>query len=136
MNALPILPVTDDRDTGEFFAAAREHRLALRRCLDCGTFLHIPRAYCYHCGSWNTEWQDVDGAGTAYGWTIIERQTHPAFPVPYTVVLVDIIAAPGVRLVAHLPGRYDITVGQPMELYFQPVAEDVVLPNWRPGRYS
>jgi uncharacterized protein len=95
-------------------------------------FLHTPRAYCYHCGSWNTDWRDVDGAGTAYSWTVIERATHPAYPVPYTVVLVNVTAAPGVRLVAHLPGRHDISFGQPMEMFFEQIADDVVLPNWRP----
>ena len=127
-----IVPVTDDRDTGGFFDAAKERRLALKVCQDCDTFLHLPRDYCYHCGSWSTEWREVSGGGTLYAWTVAVQQFHPAYDTPYTVVLVDVDEAPGVRLVGHVPGRPDLSAGQAMELWWDDVADDVVLPNWRP----
>ena len=27
------------------------------------TVLHLPRAYCHHCGSWEAHWQPVSGHG-------------------------------------------------------------------------
>ena len=129
----PILPVEDDHDSGPFFAAAKQQRLAVRTCRSCGTHLHLPRAYCGQCGSWDTAWTDVAGdRGRLYAWTVVERPTHPAYPVPYTVVLVDVDDAPGVRLVGRLDGRPALQAGQPMRLRFDDVGEGVVLPNWEP----
>jgi uncharacterized OB-fold protein len=134
--AFRILPVDDDRDTGGFFRAAQERRLVVKACRACGTSLHLPRAYCYHCGSWDTDWRDVDGGATLYGWTVVTRQFHPAYPSPYTVVLVDLDGAPGVRLVGHIAGRPDLRAGQPMELWWDEVdtadGPPMLLPNWRP----
>lgn len=133
---LRILPVDDDRDTGGFFQAAQERRLVVKTCRACDASLHLPRAYCYHCGSWDTDWREVGGAATLYGWTVVVRQFHPAYPSPYTVVLVDLEEAVGVRLVGYLDGRPDLRAGQPMELWWDEVdaGDDapVVLPNWRP----
>ena len=70
--------------------------------------------------------------GALYAWTVVEHPTHPAYPVPYTVVLVDVDGAPGVRLVGHLPGRPDLEAGQRMRLRFDETGEGVVLPNWEP----
>lgn len=136
MTATPILPVQDDRDTGGFFQAAQERRLALKRCRNCATWLHLPRAYCYHCGSWDTGWEEVAGAATLYAWTVVVRPFHPAYQVPYTVVLVDVDEAPGVRLAGRLDGRPELRVGQPMELWWEEIESPgegpVLLPNWRP----
>ena len=129
-----LLPVDDDQDTGGFFAAAAEHRLVVRTCLECGAHLHLPRAYCAHCRTWNTTWTDVAGdGGSLYAWTVVDRPAHPAYPVPYTVVLVDVDDAPGVRLVGHLPGRPELSAGQRMRLRFDVVGDGVVLPNWEPA---
>jgi uncharacterized OB-fold protein len=131
-----ILPVDDDRDSGGFFQAAQERRLVVKSCRDCDRALHLPRAYCYHCGSWDTGWREVGGAATLYAWTVVVRPFHAAYPVPYTVVLVDLDEAPGVRLVGYVDGRPELRAGQPMELWWDEVeagdGDVVVLPNWRP----
>jgi uncharacterized protein len=138
--ATRILPVDDDRDSGGFFQAAQERRLVVKRCRSCATALHLPRAYCYHCGSWDTAWEDTDGAATLYAWTVVVRPFHAAYPVPYTVVLVDLVAAPGVRLAGYLDGRPELRAGQPMELWWDEVdpggGAPVTLPNWRPAERS
>jgi uncharacterized OB-fold protein len=103
MNATPLLPVDDDHDTAGFFEAARRGELALRACTACAGFLHVPRAYCRTCGSWDGEWRLVGGTATLHSWTVVDHQVHPAYPVPYTIVLVDLDDAPGVRLLGNLP---------------------------------
>ena len=125
-----LLPVGDDRDTGGFFDAARRGELAVRACSTCGAFLHVPRAYCRSCGSWEGEWRVVAGTGTLHSWTVVDHQVHPAYPVPYTIVLVDLDAAPGVRLVGDLPGSPDLHAGMPMRVRFDELADGVVLPQW------
>ena len=128
-----LLPVVDDLDTRGFFDAARGGELAIRMCNGCDAVLHMPRAYCHHCGSWDGRWQVVAGTGTVYSWTVVEHEVHPAFPVPYTIVLVDLDELPGTRVMGHLDGAPDVRAGQPVEAWFEALDEDggVVLPQWR-----
>jgi uncharacterized OB-fold protein len=130
--AARILPVDDDRDTGGFFEAARRGELVVRACSSCGTVLHVPRAYCFACGSFDTVWRPVSGRGRVYSWTTVEHAVHPAFPVPYTVVLVELDDHPEARFVGYLPGVPPLTEGQPMEAWFEELDDGVVLPQWRP----
>lgn len=131
-SARPIVPVTDDVDTGEFFAAAARGELAIRECGECGTTLHLPRESCPRCGAFTRTWRTVAPSGHLYSWTVVEHQVHPAYATPYTVVLVELDDAPGVRLLGRLEGRPDLTIGQPMAAEFEKVGE-VVLPQWRPA---
>lgn len=124
-----LLPVIDDRDTGGFFEAARRHELVVRVCDRCDALLHMPRAYCRTCGSWDGRWQRVSGRGRLYSWTTVEHQVHPAYPVPYTIVLVELEDMPEARLIGHLPGVPDLTEGRAMRVTFEHV-DDVVLPQW------
>ena len=127
------LPETGDPDTGGFFAAAAREELAVCACAACGAVLHLPRAYCAACGSWDTVWRTVSGGGRLYSWTTVEHQAHRAFPVPYTIVLVELDDAPEARLVGYVPGRPELEAGMPMRAWFEPVDDDGTrLPQWRP----
>jgi uncharacterized OB-fold protein len=128
-----LLPVDDDRDTGGFFEAARRHELVVRVCSSCGAVLHVPRAYCRACGSWEGHWQPLSGRGRLYSWTTVDHQVHPAYPVPYTVVLVELQDFPGVRYVGSLQGVPELTEGQPMRVRFETLDDGVVLPQWDPA---
>jgi uncharacterized protein len=130
--ATRLIPVDDDRDTAGFFEAARRHELAIRRCDGCDAVLHMPRAYCHACGSWEGRWEPVKGTGTVYSWTVVEHQVHPLYPVPYTVVLVELDDLPGTRLVGHLAGAPTLAIGQRLEAWFEPLEDGTVLPQWRP----
>lgn len=132
MTEARLIPVDDDLDTGPFFAAARRGELAVQHCTRCDSVLHVPKAYCHRCGSWDTGWTVVPGRGELHSWTVVTHQVHPAYPVPYTVVLVKVDDC-GVNLVGSLPGRPTLRLGQPMEVWFDAVGEGVVLPNWRPA---
>jgi uncharacterized OB-fold protein len=136
VTALKLLPFDTDLDTGGFFEAARRGEVAVRRCNGCDAVLHVPRAYCRHCGSWDGRWEAVDGAATLHSWTVVAHQVHPAYPVPYTVVLVDLDALPGTRLAGRIDGEPELAAGMPLEVWFETLGETdgrpVVVPNWRP----
>ncbi|HVW32081.1 MAG TPA: OB-fold domain-containing protein [Acidimicrobiia bacterium] len=125
-------PVVTDVDTGGFFAAAARDELAVCTCAQCGAVLHLPRAYCHHCGHWGVTWRPVAGRGRLYSWTTVEHQVHPAFPVPYTVVLVDLVDEPGVRLVGYLQGRPELEAGMEMQVWFEALDDDTKIPQWTP----
>ncbi|GAA1651542.1 Zn-ribbon domain-containing OB-fold protein [Georgenia ruanii] len=119
-----------DLETRGFFEAAAEGRLAVRACTECGFVLHMPRTYCHRCGSWESEWRTVAGVGILYSWCVVEHQVHPAFPAPYTLVMVDLSDAPGTRLVGYLPGRPALAAGQEMRARFEILDEKVGVPRW------
>jgi uncharacterized OB-fold protein len=125
-----ILPADDDRDTAGFWEAARRHELVVRACDSCAAVLHMPRAYCKHCGSWEGSWKPVSGRGTVYSWTVAEHQVHPAYPAPYTVVLVELEDEPSVRLMGYLPGTPHVAAGQRVQVWFEHLQDSVVLPQW------
>jgi uncharacterized OB-fold protein len=133
MSDAKILPVTDDPDTGAFFAAAREGMLVVRQCQDCKSGIHPPIAHCPFCGSWNTAWQRASGKGRAYTWTTVQHQLHPAFPTPYTVVAVQLDDIPRVRLIGHLPGSPRLEAGMAMEVFFETDPDGITLPQWKPA---
>jgi len=131
MDAKPLLPYTDDRDTRAFFEAAREHRLVYRACKDCGRGLHPPTAHCPWCGGWNTDWHPAKGGGKLHAWTTVTHPIHPAYKVPYTLVLVELDESPDVRLVGRIDGAPALEAGMKMRVWFEAVADGVVLPQWQ-----
>jgi len=135
MSAAPdrLAPVTDDHDSAGFWEAAARHELVVRVCSACGTTLHLPRARCFRCGSFAGEWQARSGEGRLYSWTTVTHQVHPAYPVPYTVVLVELVDDPAVRLVGSLPGRPQLEIGQPMTVAYERRGNGTVIPQWVPA---
>ncbi|OBH08869.1 Zn-ribbon domain-containing OB-fold protein [Mycobacterium sp. E1747] len=125
------LPVTDDPDSGGFFSAAARSAIAVCECTQCGHTVHLPRALCDVCYA-ATTWRDVTPHARLICQTVVEMQIHPAFAVPYTVVLVELDDAPTVRLIGRLDGRHHLPPGTPMRAVFEAVG-DVVVPNWVPA---
>lgn len=126
-----FIPNVTDRETGGFFSAASEGRLVYRSCLDCGRANHPPVPHCPHCGSVNITWSDAAGTGKLHAWTTVTHQVHPDYPVPYTVVIVALDDAPGVRMVGRIDGAPELMMGQPMQAWFETLPENIVLPQWR-----
>jgi uncharacterized OB-fold protein len=125
------LPIENDHDTGGFWEAARRHELAVRFCDDCGAVLHLPRAYCHECGSWDGSWKAVTGKARLHSWTNVTHQIHPHFPVPYTILLVELDELPSIRFVGSLQGDPDLYENQPMEVWFETLDDGTTLPQWR-----
>lgn len=133
MDALPMHPNVHDRETAGFFEAAAAERLVYRACEDCRHALHPPTGYCKHCGSWNTAWREASGRGRLHSWTTVHHSVHPAYPAPYTVVVVELDDTPEVRLLGRLDGEPHLSMGQTMRVSFQTLADGVVLPQWQPA---
>jgi uncharacterized OB-fold protein len=128
-----VLPFTRDRDSEGYWEAARRRELVVQVCKPAGHVLHLPRGYCHRCDSFEVAWKPVAGRGTVHTWTTVEHTVDPAFPVPYTVVLVELDDVPGARYVTDLPGRPELAVGMPMVVRFDPLTDVVTLPRWVPA---
>jgi uncharacterized protein len=91
--------------------ALRAGRLVLQRCRGCRCWTWAPQPICPSCHSFDIGWEDVDPVGTVYSWT---RTWQPFAPestghLPYVVVLVELPAAGGRRVMGVLTGADGIT---------------------------
>lgn len=126
-----LLPAPD-ADTAFFWEGTARRTLLILRCEECGTYVHYPKPACRRCGGAHLSPAEVSGRGTVHSFTIT-HQAVPGFEPPFAVVLVELEEQPGLRLVSNLTGVEpgDVRIGMPVEVMFQPVAEDVWLPLFR-----
>lgn len=129
-----MLPVTDDRDSAPFFAAAAEGRLRVKACRSCNRGIHPPVPHCPYCGSADTAWREVAGKGSLHAWSTVVHQVHPDFPTPYTLVVVQLDDLPEIRLIGNLEGQPELSLNQPMAIWFERLNDEVTVPNWKPAR--
>lgn len=123
-----------DRDSDQYWAAARRHELLLQQCDACAKFRFYPRSVCPHCFSDRFQWKQASGRGLVYSFTIIYRPPLPAFRnrVPYVLALIEL--EEGVRMMTNIVECHpaDVYIGMPVEVTFEDVTEDVTLPQFKP----
>lgn len=132
----PDRPVpSPDALTAPYWAAAREQRLVLPRCEDCGRCHFYPRTLCPHCSSPRLAWTPVSGNGEIYSFTVINRAPSPAFAaaVPYVVGAVKL--AEGPHLMTNVVGIAPdaVRVGMPVKVVFRKFSEEITLPMFEPA---
>jgi uncharacterized OB-fold protein len=112
---------TPDAETEPYWAAAREHRLLVKRCTACGKAHFYPRPFCPHCWSEAVEWEEASGQGTLYTFSIVRRNDLPPFKerVPYVIGIVEL--AEGVRMISNLVDvdEADVRIGMPLTVTWQ-----------------
>lgn len=89
----------------------REGRLLMQQCPKCTTWIWQPRPICPTCHSFETSWVPVDPVGTIYSWTRTWQSFTPEATghLPYVVVLVELPAAGGRRLLGVLEDADGVT---------------------------
>ena len=119
-----------DAATAPYWAAAREHRLVMPRCEDCGHYHFYPRTLCPKCGSARLAWTACSGRGDVYSFTVIHRAPSPAFAaaVPYVVAAVKLDEGPHLmtNIVDCAPDT--VRIGMPVRVAFQTVSDEITLP--------
>ena len=124
-----------DGESQPFWQAAREHRLAIMRCRDCGKHFFYPRALCPFCHRAAVEWVNASGRGKIYTFTIARRPAGPAFKadVPYVVALVELEEGP--RLMTNILTKEvdKVRIGQAVKAVFDDVTEEVTLVKFAPA---
>lgn len=122
-----------------FWRHAEQGKLAIQRCLDCGTWRWTPEWICYSCRSWSFDFQIVEPHGVIAAWERIWHPVHPALAqdCPYLVVLVELPQAGRVRLIGRLLGEplQDPMLGSAVQPVFrrtraEPPAVPVMI-EWR-----
>jgi uncharacterized OB-fold protein len=133
-----LAQVHPDANTRPFWDACLRRELRLQRCADCGRFRQPPLPGCPRCGSPRSEWPLLAGKGTVFSYTIVHHAAAPplAASVPYNVVVVELDDAPGARLISNLleVQAEEVTVGMRVEVAWDVVRDDLVLPRFRRAR--
>jgi uncharacterized protein len=124
-----------DPESQTYWTAAREGRLLIKRCADCGKAHHYPRELCPHCHSDRVTWEQASGKGTVYTYTVARRPAGPAFKgdTPYVVALVELAEGPRMmtNLITVAPER--VRIGMPVQLRFETITDEVSLPKFMPA---
>lgn len=121
------IPYIHDRDTGPFWAGCAEHELLVALRED-GSVVHPPVAAGTPRGP--HRWVAAKGTATVHSWTVIRHAVDPAFPAPYTLVLVELTDFP-VRFIGTLDVDTPLRAGMPMRVRWEERA-GVTIPQWEP----
>jgi uncharacterized protein len=133
--SLPTPSPTETSDTSDFWRAAREGRLLIRRCRNCRSAIWYPRPICPFCHSSNTGWEEASGLGTIYSFTIIRRATDSfKDAVPYVLAYVELDEGP--RIMTNVVDEEidEVEIGQRVEVVFHRTADGGAIPRFRPQR--
>lgn len=119
-----------------FWDAARERRLVLKTCLDCGHIDHPPYLYCTACGSDRHEWRSASGTATLVAYAVNTYSVPAAFMEDLPYVLAIIKLAEGPQMISNIVECEvaELRNGMALEVVFHEAAQGVVLPKWRPAR--
>jgi len=119
--------------TAPYWKAAREHKLMLPQCLECGRFHSYPRSLCPFCASARLEWRPCSGRGSIYTFTEVFRAPSKAFAAdtPYVVAIVELEEGP--HLMTRLVTRDNdsIRIGQQVTVAFEDLDKEISLPLFK-----
>src|SRR5205823_10306309 len=83
------LPLSDAASE-QYWAAAREHRLAFPFCTTCQRWFH-PVYHACPAGHEATEYRELTGRGRVYTFTTVRDRSTAGFEPPYLVALVKLV---------------------------------------------
>jgi len=121
-------------ETKPFWNACKEGIFLIQQCLACRRFQYHYRGFCCHC--WSDQVVDVpiDGSGTVWTYTVIERHRMPAFNalVPYVVALIEL--PQGIKVLANVINcdPDSISIGTRVHLTFVDAGE-IRIPMFEPA---
>jgi uncharacterized protein len=131
LGSLRPVPVPDEASS-PFFEGAARGELMLQRCASCGAFMWPVKPRCVECFSARVEWTPASGRAELYSFVVV-HQRYPGFEEPYVVATVE--TREGVRFNTSIIGADpgELEIGMPLEVVFDPVSADVVVPKFRPA---
>jgi len=109
--------------TEPYWDAAKDGKLMVKFCKDCGKPHHYPRGICPHCFSTNLEWRQAKGTGEVYTYSIMN-----ASKPPYVIAYVTLDE--GVSMMTNIVDTpHDkVKVGQKVKVVFKDMDDGHKLP--------
>jgi len=129
------LPIQYPEET-EYWECARQKRLVVPKCEDCGQLFYPIGPVCKNCLSLNIGWQEVSGKGRISSYVVFHKAWAEWLKarVPYAVVQVELEEGPRLttNLVEATPD--EARIGLEVEAVFETVTDEVTLLQFRPRR--
>jgi uncharacterized OB-fold protein len=130
-----VIRLTPDEWTQPFWAAAADHRLVVPRCIECGAHRLPPTPFCWRCRSQDVAWEEHDGAGEIYSFTIIRHAVIPDVrdALPVVAAVVELPGTDGCRLIGNVVDCEPeaVRIGMPVTLDWYDVREGTSVPVFR-----
>jgi uncharacterized OB-fold protein len=130
--------ITVDALSAPFWEAAKQRRLSLQRCQECGFYQHYPRPVCRRCSSFQLGFEQVSGRGTVYSFTETRKAFHPFFAdrVPYLLASIELVEQAGLRIVSNLVkiAEPEVAFGMPVAVEFEELSADLTIPVFAPAQ--
>jgi len=127
-------PITANALDEQFWNFSAQKKLCFQQCKSCKAWRHLPRYMCAKCGSEQWCWEESQGKGSIYSWTVVHLPMHPAFTddVPYAVAIIEL--EEGVRMVARLLDIEldQLALGFKVEVCYEEKPNEPLLPYFRP----
>jgi uncharacterized OB-fold protein len=122
-------------ETADFWAGCAIGELRAQRCGECGKLRFPPQPMCGNCNSFRRSWEPISGLGTVYAFSVVtgegaEAPLPGAHGLPFGIAIVEL--EDGVRMVTDFDTEVleDLVIGTPVEVFFEPVNEDINLPRF------
>ena len=128
----PITP-----EAKPYWDGAREGKLMIPKCGDCGKAFFYPRVLCPFCASRKIGWIQASGRGRLYSFEIAHQILNKAFKVKTPVVLAMVELEEGPRMLTNLvdvePSPSALRCDMPVEVAFEKLTPEISLPVFRPA---
>ena len=120
-----------------FWEGAKDGKLVMQKCRDCGSWIFCPRPICVECNSDRLEWVQVSGRGKVFSFTIIREVVGQALrgfapDIPYVTAWIDLDEGP--RFCSNIIGCpiEEVKIGMNVQAVFEDTGEGITLPKFRP----
>lgn len=125
---------TVDPETAEFWSAAGDGRLLIRRCNGCGEASFYPRRFCPSCWSGDIDWEQASGAATLYTWSVVHSNDLPPFRdrLPYIAAVVDLAEGPRMMTNVVSCAPDELRVGMALQVTFERRTDEIAVPVFQP----
>ena len=113
----------------EYFDAAAQGKLMLKKCGECNEVHHYPRALCPFCFSDKVSWVEAKGTGEIYTYSVTRR----GGPVPYCIAYVTLDE--GIRMMTNIVDTDldTIRIGQKVKVVFKKSENGTSVPMFAPA---
>ena len=103
-------------ETKPFWDAAAQGKFMIKRCKACGEAHFYPRSLCPNCFSDNTVWEESEGEGEIYTYSIMRKS-----PIgPYCIAYVTLKEGPTFMTNIVDSDLSKIRIGSKVKLVFKP----------------
>ena len=128
-----LLPDIDDL-TRPFWDAARDGRLVMQRCADCGAYVWHPQPWCRACYGQNLAWQDMSGQAELFTYSVVHYAPLPGYADDVPYVLATVRLAEGPQMMTNIVGCdwQQVRIGQRLALCWEERGGGIRVPQFTP----